>query len=262
MYNKLMKFFKTIFLIIDYRTVIIASLSILATYFAIRYGITAEFPLTLIGIAIVFPIVFSLAEAYKRREKALDQYGSLKAHGRILFFASRDWVVDDNKEADEDIRRIMRSILENSTMYFRSDKKDDLVEKEHKVYEDFSQMSKCIRRMRERGLPSGEVSRANQFLSKMIAAFETMKHIFQYRTPRSLRLYSKLFIYLLPILYSPYFAHIAEEYASGLDYVMPVIFSVILVGLDNIQEHLENPYDLDVQDDIILNSEKYADSLV
>jgi predicted membrane chloride channel (bestrophin family) len=256
-----MKFFKTIFLIIDWRTFVIATLSVLATYFAIKFGITAEFPLTLIGIAIVFPIVFSIAEAYKRREKALDQYGSLKAHGRVLYFASRDWVQDESPPADEEVKKILKSMFENATTYFRSESKDDLVEKERQVYEDFSRLSKAIQGMRERGLSGGEVSRANQFLSKMIAAFETMKHIFQYRTPRTLRAYSKFFIYLLPILYSPYFAFVSQGYASGLHYIMPVIFSIVLVGLDNIQDHLENPYDLDVQDDIILNSDKYADSL-
>jgi len=30
-----------------------------------------------------------------------------------------------------------------------------------------------------------EVSRCNQYLSKMLLAFEQIKHIFQYRTPRN-----------------------------------------------------------------------------
>ena len=38
---------------------------------------TANFPLTPLATAIVFPIVFSINSAYKRREAALDDYGAL-----------------------------------------------------------------------------------------------------------------------------------------------------------------------------------------
>jgi hypothetical protein len=34
--------------------------------------------------AIVFPIVFSINSAYKRREAVLDDYAALKAHGRNI----------------------------------------------------------------------------------------------------------------------------------------------------------------------------------
>ena len=49
-----------------------------------------------------------------------------------------------------------------------------------------------------------------------------------------LRTFSDFFIIMLPILYGPYFAHEAAGYALDLTYVMPVLFAVILVGLDNI----------------------------
>jgi hypothetical protein len=35
---------------------------------------------------VVFPIVFSIGGAYKRRENALDEYGCLKAHCRAEGF--------------------------------------------------------------------------------------------------------------------------------------------------------------------------------
>lgn len=115
--------------------------------------------------------------------------------------------------------------------------------------------------MKDRGLSGSEGTSVNQFVSKMIIAFESMKHIYQYRTPRTLRLYSKLFIYMLPIIYSPYFAHISLEYSIGLEYVMPILFSVVLVSLDNIQDHLENHYDLHGEDDITINANKFAGTL-
>lgn len=39
---------------------------------------------------------------------------------------------------------------------------------------------------------------------------------------------------------------------------MPVLFSFILVSLDNIQEHLENPFDQIGEDDVMINVEKFV----
>ena len=84
-------------------------------------------------------------------------------------------------------------------------------ENEKTFYEAFSSLSRFIKGLKKEGLASGEVSRCNQYLSKMIIAFESVKHIYQYRTPRTLRAYSDLFILLLPLLYGPYFAASAPE---------------------------------------------------
>jgi len=66
---------------------------------------------------------------------------------------------------------------------------------------------------------------------------------------------------VLPILYGPYFAAISQDYSGGLAYVMPVLFTTVLVSLDNIQEHLDNPYDQIGQDDIVINAEKFVERL-
>ena len=54
------------------------------------------------------------------------------------------------------------------------------------------------------------------------------------------------------------FAYIAQDYSSGLMYVMPILFSFILVSLDNIQAHLENPFDQIGEDDVMINVEKFV----
>jgi len=43
-----------------------------------------------------------------------------------------------------------------------------------------------------------------------------------------------------------------------LIYVMPVLFAIILVGLDNIQDHLEDPFDQVGEDDITINVDKFV----
>jgi len=87
-----MKNLKQVLIIINLKTLVITALAVCSTYLCRRYEITAEFPMTLIATAVVFPIVFSIGGAYKRRENALTKYGSVKTHGRAIYFAARDWL--------------------------------------------------------------------------------------------------------------------------------------------------------------------------
>ncbi len=258
--SPLLRHVRRIALIINVKAVTVSALAVGSTMLCARYGLLADFPLTLIATAIIFPIVFSISGAYKRRETALYHYGQIKAHGRAIYFAARDWLAEPDADTLRQAGESLGRLLANCRSLFGGPL-DRTIENEAAVYRDFSQLSRFIKGLREKGLASGEVSRCNQYLSKMIASFETMKHIYQYRTPVTLRAYSHIFILVLPILYGPYFAHLATEYSPGLEYLMPVLFSLIFVGLDNIQSHLENPFDQVGEDDITINPEKFVERL-
>ena len=47
----------------------------------------------------------------------------------------------------------------------------------------------------------------------------------------------------------------------GLEYVTPILLTMILVSLENIQEHLENPFDQVGEDDVKFNVEKFMKRL-
>lgn len=241
--------------IINLKTFIVALMSVASTYFCIQNNLIADFPFTIITTAVVFPIVFSISGAYKRRESALNDYSSLKAHGKALYLASRDWLENSTPEIQSKFKSLLEDLFDACHKTF-TDERNDLRENEAHVYKTFSNISEFIKDdLRANGLASGECSRCNQYLSKMMLSFENAKHIYQYRTPTTLRAFSDLFIILLPFVYGPYFAFLADEASKGLGYVMPVLFSVVLVALDNIQSHLENPFDQVGEDDIVINTD-------
>ena len=248
---------KSFFVLINLKTLIVAALSVASTYACRKYGIFADFPLTLIAIAVVFPIVFSIGGAYKRREAALDDYASMKSHGRSIYFAFRDWPEATNEAMLTRARQLLGDVMDSSRFLFVNPI-SEMETNEKRVYESFSELSGHIQSLRGIGLASGEVSRCNQYLSKMMFAFESVKHIYQYRTPLSLRTYSDVFIVLLPVVYGPYFASVAAEGHASLVFLLPVLFSFILVSLDNIQAHLENPFDQVGDDDIRFNVERFV----
>ena len=253
----------SMYLILNVKTLLLTIAAIVLTYLCIKFEFTADLPFALIGIAVVFPIVFSIGGAYTRREAALKDYANIKAHSRAIFFASRDWIDPANVEAQENCKLCLKELL-ISIKDFLSTKHNDLALREQReqiVYDKFSDLSAFIKSLRKSGLPSGEASRANQYLSKMMDAFESQKHVYQYRTPVTLRAYSKFFTFVTPVIYSPYFGHIGKDMNIVLAMISPLLFSIILAGLDNIQDHLENPFDQVGEDDVKINPEKIIANL-
>lgn len=255
-----METLRTLGKVVNLKSLLISILAVLSTYVCLVFGIVADFPLTLIATAIVFPLVFSISTAYNRREKALEEYGAIKANGRGLYLAARDWVDTPRLEHRQSIRDTLTRLLTACRDLFTSPK-GEAADEEREVYRQFSRLSELVRQLRSDGIAPTEVSRCNQYLGRMITGFENLKHIYEYRTPRSLRAFSDFFILLLPVLYGPYFAFQALNFRGELFFVMPVLFALILVGLANIQDHLENPFDQIGEDDLAIDPELYTASL-
>ena len=256
-----MKKLKWVLIIINLKTLVVTVLAVTSTYLCQRFNIIAEFPMTLIATAVVFPIVFSISGAYKRREYALAKYSAMKANGRAIYFAARDWIKHSDEETQQKAKELLGGLLIACRDLFGGPI-STMCELEDNVYRIFSRTSEFISKdLGDKGLPSGELSRVNQYLCKMMVAFEDAKHIYTYRTPRTLSAFSDFFVTTLPVLYGPYFVSISTDFSPGLIYVMPVLFTVILVSLDNIQQHLENPFDQIGEDDIQINAEKFIERL-
>ena len=244
------KVLKSFLLIINYKTLIITTLSVISTYVCYRLEFTAKFPDMLVGVAIVFPVVFSIGSAYTRRENALQRFSDFKGHAIAIYYACRDWTTDKNHDLPEQVKEMITRMITVMRKMFTSDNRIELKENERKIYADFSRLSGITNAMREHGVQSSETSRVNQYISKMIIAFDNLLVVHTYRTPVTLRAYSKVFIYIFPIIYGPYFASTFNDFSANLEYVMPVLYSFILVSLDNIQDHLEHPFDEIGEDDI------------
>lgn len=216
----------------------------------------------LVGVAIVFPVVFSIGSAYTRRETALQKLSDFKGHAVAIYFASKDWSGNTGSDLHVQIRNHIHGMLSLMRQMFKVKDNEPWHQYEQKMYVKFSELSGLTQQLRTLGVQSGEISRVSQYVSKMIIAFDNLKIFHAYRTPITLRAYSKVFLYIFPILYGPYFASTFDDYSANLEYVMPVLYSFILVSLDNIQDHLENPFDEVGEDDIVIEAEETTRLLV
>jgi predicted membrane chloride channel (bestrophin family) len=249
-----MKTIKDFLSVMDHQTLIVSVLALGSTFACEYFGLVADIPTSLIGLAVVFPIVFSINAAYRRREDALKFFGGIKAHAVALYYAHRDWVPGaDGKESAHAgrVRGVIENLLESI--------KDDLSrggrspESFRKVIGEFSRFSRSLEELREAKVTNSEISRANQYVSKMMIDFERMRNIATYRTPVTLRAYSRVFLNLFPIAFGPYFAHLNCEAFPVVGYFVAVLYALVLVTLDNLQEDLEDPFDKLGSDDVRLD---------
>ncbi|HWA35556.1 MAG TPA: hypothetical protein VG737_15550 [Cyclobacteriaceae bacterium] len=240
---------RSLYLIINYKTVIVTTLAVVSTYLCFTYGLIARFPDMLVGVAIVFPVVFSIGSAYNRRETALQRWADFRGHAIAIYFATRDWPSEKDNDLAVRTKELTKELVDvvRRTLHGQ---RSEWPDREAEVFKMFSKLSGITMEMRKHGVQSGEISRVSQYVSKMIIAFDNLRIIFIYRTPVTLRAYSKVFIYVFPVIFGPYFASTFQDFSWQLEYVMPILYSFIFVSLDNIQDHLENPFDQVGEDDI------------
>jgi hypothetical protein len=180
------KIFRSFTLIINYKTFIITALAVLSSFVCFHFGLKAKFPDMLVGVAIVFPVVFSIGSAYSRRETALQRYADFKGHAIAIYYATRDWTTAKDNPLQAKMSQLVQDLTRQTKLMLKLSP-DEFRRREKEMYALFSKLSILSMQLRELGVQSGEISRVSQYVSKVIIAFDNMKIIHNYRTPVTLR---------------------------------------------------------------------------
>lgn len=255
------KILKDFFSVINVKSLIVIIAACTTTFICSELNFHFIVPTDLISIAIVFPIVFSIHAAYNRREKALEHYSVFKASALSIRYAHLHWLDENQKENrkkltldyNEHIDRlddIYENLFKNIYDYLHSEKPKS--ETYNQIYRLMEEISLSNEKLRPFVLDPENV-RSNENLRLMTVELENIINIKNYRTPNSLRAYTKVFLNIFPIIFGPFFAHVAFEHGLEFGLVLAIIYSLVLTILDNIQEDLEDPFDGVGSDDIQLN---------
>lgn len=245
--------------IIDRQTITIISLTFLLTWVCIQFKWSIIMPFDIVGVAIIFPIVFSINAAYTRREKALEYYAAIKTLCACMYYAHRDWRPEDGNLHAQRIKPILDNLHTAVRAYFTGGA--GAAEALTEVYACFSAISGSNRILRDSGVAATEITVINRYLNDLMTHFERMKDIRNYRTPISLRAYSQVFLNSFPLLFAPYFAHLSISQSYPLGFMVGGLYGLIVVSLDNIQEDLENPFDQEGTDDLNLDGGTYQQTI-
>lgn len=236
--------------IIKPKTFVALFITWLTTFFSLKYGFQYNFDLTMISLAIIFPLVFTIRSAFKRREKALEFLSRFKAGVQTVKSSveSNPKIPEDKKsEILEVLLRIPKSLI----AYLGPEPLP------------IEELRSQITRVNDLLIQQGENIKNNSllkilgFLRDIHLGVENTAAIKIHRTPTSIRAYCLLFIYLYPIIYVPSIYYRLNEASSMSDswilYTLSIVSTFILISLFNVQEQLENPFDQDGIDDIQLD---------
>jgi|TARA_B100001059_G_scaffold45966_1_gene38780 predicted membrane chloride channel (bestrophin family) len=237
-------------IIINSKTLIALGISILVLFFAEKYSIDYEIDLTLISIAIIFPLVFCIRSAFRRREKALEHLSQFRSNLRTI-----EHYVKMSKLSEEKLKDFSNLIIKLETVFLDelSKSKIDLkkIDKNTQGVFDFLKNN-------DEEISGGIRQKAIRFLRDVSDGQDNLIAIYLHRTPISLKAYCLIFIYLFPLVYTPTIIHKMgnDSDAMILTSFVVLLSEFILISLYNIQDQMEYPFDDDGLDDIQLKKFK------
>ena len=206
--------------------------------------------LTLLSIAIIFPLVFSIRGSFRRREKALEHLSEFKStlHTVRNFLLSKPELVS---LYEKDVDAILHDI-NTTVLHHLSSHESNLTEVDssmNQVYTFVVDKNETINRQIR--------DKVFRFMKDMHECVENLNAIHIHRTPISLKAYCLIFIYIFPFIYAPeIIKNVGAFQPQWMVYSIVFITQFILISLYNIQNQLEYPFDNVGIDDIDLENFK------
>jgi len=242
---------KAIYYVLNLRLIIILIETILVLQLYKTYDIKIEIDLTVLSVAIVFPLVFSITSAYQRRQDSIRHYTGFR--NKIIDLTNLIYSVDniDKEEYNllfQELLTLQKSI--NSMLLSDLNQLDQSKEYRKLRKNIFSQIIKIKNKFNER-----EKDSIIRVKNELFFDVEMLNGIRIHGTPISLRVYCLIFIFISPFLFSSNQFFISESFNSELfSTIISLTISFILMALYNVQEYIENPFDQKGLDDLKINS--------
>jgi len=232
--------------IINYRTLISITIAVITLFLAYKFELNFNVDLTLLSMAIIFPLVFNIRGSFRRREKALEHLSQFRSALKTIhnLFMSNPNLLDNNKE---ELTNILSEISDKTIEHLRNNGYDtkNLDESINKIFDFINgKQDQISSRLKDKIF---------RFVCDLHESVENLNAIHVHRTPISLKAYCEYFIYIFPFIYSPVLIHkIGVDTPMWISYFVVIFSQFMLISLYNIQDQLEYPFDNIGMDDINL----------
>ncbi len=242
---------KPYLVIINHRTWIAMIIALVVPYLCYRYNVEFDMELTLISIAIIFPLVFTIRGSFRRREKALEHLSEFRSTLKTFnYFLMSN--VNLSEEDKEEGKRLMLDLSNTLMSHLKSNEVDtsEIDQSMNELY-DYIQA-------REETIPAKSRDRLFRIMKDLHETIENVHAINTHRTPISLKAYCLIFIYIFPLIYAPTIIHrVGPDKGHWITYFIVLVSQFILISLYNIQNQLEYPFDDEGMDDIKLDNFRF-----
>ena len=245
--KEMSKKISVIYSAINFRMILIVAETLVIYFFYDKFDFNLQIDFTILSIAIVFPLVFSITSAYQKRQEAIGEFNSFR--NKMIELTNLFRAVDgtNTKEYTAFFKSLLG--LQGDVLNILTEKGSMTMQHvRNKRKEIFYTLENYKNHYNEREKDS--IIRVKNELFECVEKLNTLKI---HATPISLRMYCLVFIYLSPLVYN---SNILASFDKNnfLELVVSIFFSVmigfILMALYNIQEYIEDPFDQEGLDDL------------
>ena len=244
--------------VLNYRIVIILIETILIYFLYDKYRIDIKIDFTIMSIAIVFPLVFSITSAYQRRQEAIALFSEFR--NKIIDLTNIFYAVDEVNKKDYvslfNKLVLVQTDLNNYLINTSSDNDFGVIREKRKEVLLFIDSHKKLFNEREK-------DSLIRVKNELFLSAEQIRGIKIHGTPISLRKYCLIFIYFSPLLYNSQLIETSSGTGFQLESIVSLMFSLVvsfvLMALYNVQDYIENPFDQKGLDDLNIEAMKVND---
>ncbi|MEZ5491153.1 MAG: hypothetical protein R3F50_12655 [Gammaproteobacteria bacterium] len=231
--------------IINNKTAGVMVTCIVYTYFCIEFDFSFNLNITLFSIAVIFPLVFTIRQSFRRRDEIIKLLSIFKSSLNAVFlsFATIEKLDDQQKDyVAERLQGISRLFL------------DALQGQRYDANNVRARLSEVFELLQSnRSVISTSVAlKIIRFIKDVEESMENTIGISTHGSPVSLRAYCLVFIYMFPFIFIPTLVFDMQEGEAWVVYVLAVIHGFILISLYNVQDAMEDPFDQIGLDDVNL----------
>ena len=235
--------------VFNYRISIILVETVIVYFIYNYFNIRLTIDFTIVSIAIVFPLVFSITSAYQRRQESIETFAEFR--NKIIDISNIFYAV--NGVGKEDYNTLYSELLCAQKLLVSYIKSTG----ENQNFELLRQKRKSILLLLnsyKHLFNEREKDSLIQVKNELFLSAEKLRGTKIHETPISLRKYCLIFIYLSPFLYDSQLVVGQSSFDYTAETVISLFFSLlisfVLMALYNVQEYIENPFDQKGLDDL------------
>jgi hypothetical protein len=232
--------------VLNYRTLIAMAVAFATLWISYIFNLSYNIDLTLVSIAIIFPLVFNIRGSFQRRERALEYLSRFRSALLTLnyYFKNSPKLTDNDKL---EITNILLEISDELKVHLGKSDYDTkaMDDKVQKVFDFITDKDEII--------PARYKVKIIRFMNDLHESIENLHAIHVHRTIISLKAYCEYSIYIFPLIYVPTIIfHVGMDTSKWVAFFTVIFTEFILISLFNIQDQMEYPFDKVGMDDINL----------
>jgi len=223
--------------VFDTKMIILLSETILVYFLYNYFELNLQLDFTIMSVAIVFPLVFSITSAYQRRQDSIGEFAVFR--NKIIDLSNIFYSVDKTNKTDYE--KLFFSLVELQDIfvnYLKDSSPENNFKKVRKKRKEIFLIIDSYKRLYNEREKDSIIRVKNE----LFQSAEKLRGLKIHSTPISLRKYCLIFIFLSPLFYNTQLvslkisSNLTSETVISL--LMSVIVSFILIALYNVQDYI------------------------